>query len=211
MLLHLREPLGDMTRFGYATGWRLGEILGLKWEYIDRRAREIRIPDSKNGEGRVLPLDEDLGKLIERQWLRREYCKATRQIVLSEHVFHLRGNQISGTTIARWWKDARLKSGLPGKIFHDLRRSAVRDMIRGGVPQTVAMKISGHKTESMFRRYNITTTTDMLEALDRRRRYVETQAVTSNVRRLSAREPGHNPDTGGVAVELSRVVAKREK
>src|SRR5664280_2134246 len=57
LIPHLRQPLSDMAQFAYATGWRLGEIRGLRWEHVDRRAREVRLPDSKNGEGRVLPLD----------------------------------------------------------------------------------------------------------------------------------------------------------
>ena len=162
LLLHLREPLSDMAQFAYATGWRLGEIRGLRWEYVDRRAREIRLPDSKNGEGRVLPLDESLWVLIERRWARREHRTKDGGSLLSEYVFHFRGRPAPESTIRRWWEKARTKVGLPGKLFHDFRRSAVRDMIRGGVPQTIAMSVSGHKTESMFRRYNITTTADKL-------------------------------------------------
>jgi integrase len=181
LVLHLREPLSDMAQFAYATGWRLGEIRGLRWEYVDRRAREVRLPDSKNGEGRVLPLDENLWALFERRWTRREHRTKDGRSSLSEFVFHFRGRPTPETTIRRWWLDACAKAGLPKKLFHDFRRSAVRDMIRGGVPQTVAMSISGHKTESMFRRYNITTTADKLEALRLRQRYVEAQAVESNV------------------------------
>src|SRR5664280_571349 len=181
LLLHLREPLSDMAQFAYATGWRLGEIRGLRWEYVDRRAREIRLQDSKNGEGRVLPLDENLWALIERRWVRREYKKPNDVSSIQVFVFHFRGGPVPETTIRRWWVDACTKAGLPKKLFHDFRRSAVRDMIRGGVPQTVAMSISGHKTESMFRRYNITTTADKLEALRLRQRYVEAQAGESNV------------------------------
>src|SRR5664279_2274281 len=181
LVLHLREPLSDMAQFAYAAGWRLGEIRGLRWEYVDRRAREVRLPASKNGEGRVLPLDENLRFLIERQWDRREFKKPDGGSSLSEFVFHFRGRPTPETTIRRWWVDACAKAGLPKKLFHDFRRSAVRDMIRGGVPQTIAMSISGHKTESMFRRYNITTTADKLEALRLRQRYVEAQATCSNV------------------------------
>jgi integrase len=198
LVLHLREPLSEMARFAYATGWRLGEIRGLRWEYVDRRAREVRIPDSKNSEGRVLPLDENLWALIERRWTRREFKKPDGGSSLSEFVFHFRGRPMPETTIRRWWMDASTKAGLPKKLFHDFRHSAVRDMIRGGVPQTVAMSISGHKTESMFRRYNITTTADKLEALRLRQRYVEAQGGNSNV---SAFRPANTDTTrtpGGI-------------
>src|SRR5450830_50668 len=125
LVLHLREPLSDMAQFAYATGWRLGEIRGLRWEYVDRRAREIRLPDSKNGEGRVLPLDESLWVLIERRWARREHRTKDGGSSLSEYVFHFRGRPATESTIRRWWEEARLKVGLPGNLFHDFRRSAV--------------------------------------------------------------------------------------
>ncbi len=188
---HLRQPLSDMSQFAYATGWRLGEIRGLGWEYVDRRAREVRLPDSKNGEGRVLPLDENLWFLIERCWARREYKKPSGATSISEFVFHFKGRPTPETTLRRWWVDALTKAGLPGKLFHDFRRSAVRDMIRAGVAQAVAMSVSGHKTESMFRRYNISTTADKLEALRLRRKYVESQGSESNV----AAFPIANTDT----------------
>ncbi len=191
LVSHLRQPLSDMAQFAYETGWRLGEIRGLRWEYVDRRAREVRLPDSKNGEGRVLPLDENLWILIERCWSRREYKKANGGSSLSEYVFHFRGRPTPETTLRRWWVEALTKAGLPGKLFHDFRRSAVRDMIRAGVAQAVAMSVSGHKTESMFRRYNITTTADKLEALRLRRKYVDAQTTESNI----AAFPTANTDT----------------
>ena len=191
LVRHLPEPLSGMAEFAYTTGWRLGEIRSLRWEHVDRRGRELRLTDSKNGEGRVLPLDESLCALVDRQWARREYRLADGRSALSEFVFHSHGRPLPESTLRHWWLDALLKAGLPKKLFHDFRRSAVRDMIRGGVPQTVAMSISGHKTESMFRRYNITTTADKLEALKLRQQYIESQTSESNL----AAFPLANSDT----------------
>jgi integrase len=159
-------PLEDVARFAYLSGWRRGEIVGLRWENVDRAGREVRIYTSKNGEGRVLPLDEELGALIERRWTAREYADFRGEPGLSAFVFHRQGRPPGNFTKA--WRLACQKASVPGRLFHDLRRTAVREMIRGGVSQHVAMAISGHKTPSMFQRYNITSAEDKLDALQPR-------------------------------------------
>ena len=66
------------------------------------------------------------------------------------------------------WDAAIAASKVAPRLFHDLRRTAVRNMVRAGVPQSVAMSISGHKTASMFQRYNVTSGNDRIEALRKR-------------------------------------------
>lgn len=83
--------------------------------------------------------------------------------VLCPHVFHRDGKPVS--SFSRAWKSACRLAGVPGTLFHDLRRTAARNLIRAGVNEKLAMEILGHKTPAIFARYNITTEDDMRDAL----------------------------------------------
>ncbi len=77
-------------------------------------------------------------------------------------VFHYQGRRIGGHV--KGWSDACTTAGVPGLHFHDLRRSAVRAMERAGIPRHVAMGISGHRTEAVYRRYDIVSGRDLQDA-----------------------------------------------
>lgn len=86
------------------------------------------------------------------------------------------------------WKEACRLAGVPGRIVHDLRRSGIRNMVRAGVSETVAMKVSGHRTASTFRRYNITSDEDLRAVAQRMGMSVGiTAAAAPKTRRATAR------------------------
>lgn len=70
-------------------------------------------------------------------------------------------------TLKGAWKNACEAAGCPGKLLHDLRRSAVRNMERAGLSRSVAMQLTGHKTEAVYRRYAITSEADLREGVNR--------------------------------------------
>ena len=165
---HLPAELIPVMTFAYLTGWRIkSEILPITWAQVDERAEVIRLEvgSTKNTEGRTLPygLLPELRDVIEAQAKRREALKKAGTI--SPYVF----GRDDGTAINPWffeaWRAACKAAGCPGRIPHDFRRTAVRNMERAGVSRSVAMKITGHKTESVYRRYAITNEGDIREGL----------------------------------------------
>jgi integrase len=100
-------------------------------------------------------------------------------------VFHRRGVPV--VDFKKPWTLACRQAGVPGKLFHDLRRTAVRNMSRAGVPQAVAMSLSGHRTISMFLRYNITSDDDQRDALRRMQAHLSVQPAQPTVVPLVAR------------------------
>src|SRR5262249_16886441 len=102
--------------------------------------------------------------------------------------FHRNGKPVDKSTWGRQWRAARDRAYLPGKLFHDLRRTAIRNMVRAGVAESVAMKISGHRTRAVFDRYNITDERDKRKAVEATRAYVETQSADTNVALFTSSE-----------------------
>jgi integrase len=159
VLENLPEDLHDYCLFGFLTAWRKGEISSLTWSNVHDGVIRLNAGDSKNGEGRSIVIAGELVQVIER----RKAARLVGGSVLSNLVFHRDGHPV--LEFRKAWATACKKAGFAGRLFHDLRRSGVRNLIRSGVPQFVAMSISGHKTVSMFKRYNVTSEDDLREAM----------------------------------------------
>jgi integrase len=186
----LPGELQDFARSCYAMGWRKGEVQTLAWSDVDRAHSRItlRRAHSKNGEPRVLALVGDLGALIERRWQARECETPDRRTALSAFVFHRKGRPVGDFRKA--WKVACQTAGVGGSLFHDLRRSAVRNFEKAGVSQAVAMNISGHKTASVYRRYRIVDDRDIADALARTQETVRQAAPATVMPLRVSDQPG---------------------
>lgn len=168
----LPEDLRPLVTFGYYTGWRIEEIRSLRWYHVDLTAGCVRLDPgtTKNDQGRIVYLTAEMRETLTTLWqARRLDCP---------WVFHRGGKPVGDFRKA--WADACAEAKTPGRLFHDFRRTAVRNMVRAGVPERVAMQISGHKTRAIFDRYHIVSDTDLKEAAQRVETYAETQT----------REPG---------------------
>ena len=106
-------------------------------------------------------LVDELRQLLEKQWDTTQSLQQDRGIICP-WVFHRNGKPIKSFYAA--WHSACKKAGLPGRIPHDFRRTAVRNLIRSGVPELVAMQLTGHRSRSVFRRYHIIVESDLVEA-----------------------------------------------
>jgi integrase len=163
------KPVAD---FAYTFGWRKSEILGLTWERVDLAAGTVRLDPgtTKNKDGRTVVLTAELRAVLLESWrqacliVKKQTPEATAREIVSAApwVFHRDGKRIKDFRGA--WATACEAAGLTGRIPHDFRRTAVRNMVRAGIPERVAMTISGHKTRSIFDRYDIVSETDLKEA-----------------------------------------------
>jgi len=163
----LCDAHGDFTLWAFLSAWRRGEIRNLQWESVDRGAREVRLATTKSGKPRTLALEGELAEIIERRWAKRAYTtQRGKRTHLSRYVFHVQGKPIGNFRDA--WSEATRAAGVPGLLFHDLRRSAIRELRKAGVAESVAMSISGHRTNATFKRYDIVDTEDQRRAIRER-------------------------------------------
>jgi integrase len=191
----LPEEIRPVITFAYYTGCRKGEILALRWPQVDLAERVVRLEpgETKNDEARTIPLVEDLYQMLTMQRGVRDryfpespwvFSRAGKPILnfrgawdaacgrkQLEDLCAKHGIPTDGTNAdvqTRLTKaGVAIPAGEPAKLFHDLRRTGVRNLIRAGVPERVAMTISGHRTRSVFDRYNIVSESDLKDAARR--------------------------------------------
>ena len=193
--LALRENLPDHLKgfitFGYKVGWRISEIKGLTWKQVDLEQGIVRLEvgTTKNKEARTVYLDDELRQVFRTQWENRRHSKA-----LTPYVFPSVKGKDKVSDFRHAWSCACRDAGIgygyklkkdyvikwqdkltAGPLFHDFRRSAIRNMVRAGIPERVAMMVSGHKTRSVFERYNIVNDSDLKMAAKRQAAYLEAQ------------------------------------
>jgi integrase len=170
--------LRTFLALGFNFGWRKSEILNLRVCNVDLLDDWITLDTSKNGEGRRVKITTEIKALLtaciigkkpnDPVLTRPNGCRVAQPRKDWYHLCHVSG-------LGKLDEDGSYK----GLQMHDLRRSGVRRMRRQGISETVAMKISGHKTASVFKRYDITSERDLEQAaklLDPSRQVSETES-----------------------------------
>ncbi len=145
--------LRTLLEIGANYGLRRGEMLSLRVEQVDKATGRVRLEGSqtKNGSARAFTLTSDA------RYLMFALIEGKKP---EDSVF----TRPDGSPIGdfrKLWANVCERAGVPGLLIHDLRRTAVRNMVRSGVSDNIAMAISGHKTRSVFDRYDIVSEADL--------------------------------------------------
>jgi integrase len=169
----LKPDLQVAAAIAYTYGWRMqSEVLALERRQLDLDAGTLRLDPgtTKNNEGRLVYLTPELARLLREQLERIRAVERKTGRIIPFLFPYLRGRRRIGQRrpdFRKAWATACEKAGVPGMLRHDCRRTAVRNLVNAGVPERVAMTITGHKTRSVFDRYHIVSPADLQAAMRR--------------------------------------------
>jgi integrase len=174
LLEHIPDlDVRDLVEFLYNAAWRSGEGKNLEWSEVDLTNNMIRLPaeKSKSKKPRNLPIIGVLLEIIQRRLEKRRLdCP---------YVFHRKGKRIA--SFRKAFKAAATAAGMLGLVPHDMRRSAVRNFRRAGLSEHEGMKLSGHETDSIYRRYDIISDDDLAESMNRVQEHLKKESENRNV------------------------------
>jgi integrase len=163
-----------IIEFAYITGWRTpSEILPLEWRQVNLTAGEVRLDPgtTKNGEARLFPITVEPRRVLVTQQTGaanlQKHCALIPRHVFCYTIGVKAGQRITESGFNKAWSKARVTAGCLGRIPHDFRRTAVRNLVRAGIAERVAMQMTGHKTRAVFERYNIVSPGDLRDAARR--------------------------------------------
>ena len=164
------KHLQPILLVAYELGPRAGEILNLTWDRVDLHKGFIRLrgQDTKTAEGRIVPLTPEVRSMLTK------LSKVRR--LDTNHVFLYRGKPIKRVKHA--FATAVQDSALQDVRFHDLRHCAATNLRRAGVDTVTAMKIVGHKSEKMHKRYNSVSEADLTAAATKLNAYLSNTLIT---------------------------------
>jgi integrase len=153
----------DIIEFLYNSAWRSSEPKEMQWSWLDVDTWTVRLPAkySKNKRPRTLPLEDTLKDIIERRIKARD--------IACPYVFHRKGKPIK--SFRKAFQAAAKAATLTGLVPHDMRRSAIRNFRKAGLSESDGMKLSGHRTRSVYDRYDIIDEADSREAMKKAQAY----------------------------------------
>jgi len=151
--------LRALLAVAYNFGWRKSELLNLRVSQVDLLSRTIRLEvgETKNDAGRLVKMPDEIFTLLSALVTGKKG---------DDYVF-TRDNGKRVKCFDKVWDSICKRAGVPDLLFHDLRRTGARNLRRLGIAESVAMKVTGHKTPSIFKRYDITDESDMIEVAAR--------------------------------------------
>lgn len=189
----LPEYLKGFATFAYKTGWRKAEIEGLTWSQVnlDQGSVKLEAGSTKNDESRIICLGEELREVIHRQQEARKKSEKLTPYVFPNSVGTGRIKDFSTS-----WDKACKKAGIGKKLFHDLRRTAITNMVNADIPEKIVMTISGHKTRAVFDRYNIVKRDALERAAVKQEVYLQEQKVTFSATVRDFNKKGNTSNNG---------------